>query len=315
MAMRVGTKFAIAAVGMMILAGCKAGTSTADSASSSPPRSSPIAPASPDLTGPPLLTPSAGLDGSPASSAPPASAPGPSIRTDWIAETVVDGVRMRSQPTTDDESTMYEPLLSTGTRLFVVNGPIAGSGYAWYQVLPLGGTVRDVAASGWVAAASRDGRRWLQDAILQCPSELFENFASLANIGGAGGLSCYGSSQLSFLAAIRSCDCSVMGPAPSPYWLAGPDPTGYRLDAPPWLEPAERVIQPAFHPDMQGVPVLTSGDVYQVTAHYDDPAAATCVPDDGFLDGPLGDPVAQIGRCRMTLVVTRLDTFSGIDPG
>lgn len=315
MAMSVGTKFAIAAVGMMILTGCTAGTSTAGPASWSPPKSSPIAPASPVLTVPPPLTSSAGLDGPPATSAPPASARGSSIRRDWIAETVVDGVRMRSQPTTGAESAMYEPLLSTGTRLFVVDGPVAGSGYAWYQVLPISGEVRDVAASGWVAATSRDGEPWLRDTILNCPSDLFENFAGLANLGGAGGLSCFGSSELSFLAAIRSCDCSVMGPAPSPYWLAGPDPTGYRLGAPPWLEPAEGVIEPAFHPDLQGVPRLTSGEVYQVTAHYDDPAASTCVPDDGFLEGPLGDPVAQIGRCRMTLVVTRVDAFSGIDPG
>jgi hypothetical protein len=174
-----------------------------------------------------------------------------------------------------------------------------------------------VAASGWVAVASRDGEPWLRNTTLSCPSELFENFAGLANLGDAGGLSCYGSDELSFLAAIRSCDCSAFGPAPSPYWLAGPDPTGYRLVAPPWLVPADREVRPAFQPGSfdEPDPLLTSGDVLQVTAHYDDPAAATCVPDDGFEGGPLGDPVAQIGWCRMKLVVTRLDRFTGIDPG
>jgi hypothetical protein len=315
--------------GMAVLIGC---ASTAPSAGSpSPPvtREPSITTAtSPDATPPPSDDPSPLAEPSAAGSV------GPSVglRTDWIAETIVDRVRMRSLPEIDDRSIKYEPLLRTGTRLFVLDGPVAGSGYAWSQVVPIwseGGppTPRE---SGWVAVAGRDGEPWLRDAKLDCPEQIgWGDFAAIVKLGGAGGLSCYGSTELSFLATVLMNSGCITdgGGSPLPDWLAGQNRAEYAFAA-PWLEPAVLqpasedcfpdidLIGPAFHPDSFENPVgdlpLTSGSMYQVTAHYDDSAAATCIePDPEFA----GDRTALVTSCRMTLVVTRIEPFAGIDEG
>jgi hypothetical protein len=76
---------------------------------------------------------------------------------------LVDGLRVRSQPSVAEDSLMYDPLLPQRTRLRVLAGPVAGSGYWWYHVeLPRGeealeGAVRE----GWVASADHDGTPWI----------------------------------------------------------------------------------------------------------------------------------------------------------
>jgi hypothetical protein len=216
---------------------------------------------------------------------------------------------MRSLPsTTDPASLRLEPVLRTGARLYVVAGPVVGSGYDWYQVISVndGTPVR----SGWVAVASRDGVPWLGDVALSCPDRagLLANFAGLANPGGAEGLACFGGAELQFLAQVTSCMCTASGPPVTPAWLGGIDRTTYRLTAPPGLEAARRDITPAFHPDHFDLTAVSEPDlpagVYQVTGHYDDPAAATC---EGDTEAGGLDPVAQIGACRMTLVITAIE--------
>ncbi len=81
---------------------------------------------------------------------------------DAMAEVVVDGgVRVRSLPTVDAMSIKYEPLLSRGESLFVVDGPVTADGYDWYLVQALQGI--DRGPFGWVAAASREGETWIDD--------------------------------------------------------------------------------------------------------------------------------------------------------
>lgn len=292
-------------LGVSMLLGCTAAASPTPS--SSDPAPGPVATASssaiPSVDA--TVTPSPTVPASP-------SAPAIALRTDWIAETIVDGVRMRSLPsTTDPASERYEPLLRTGAMVYVVAGPVAASGYSWYQVLSLndGAPVR----SGWLAAASREGTVWLRDATLDCPARiaLFEDFAGLANPGGATALACYARDELQFLAQVTSCNCTASGPPVTPDWLGGIDRTTYRLTAPASLEAARRDITPAFHPDHFDLSALSEPDlpagVYTVTGHYDDPAAATCEGDPA-----VGlDPVAQIGACRMTLVITHIEAFEG----
>lgn len=55
-----------------------------------------------------------------------------------IATVVSDGLRVRSRPEVSDDSKKLEPLLQRGDHVFVVKGPVAGSGYRWYEVQPLG---------------------------------------------------------------------------------------------------------------------------------------------------------------------------------
>lgn len=295
---------------MALVFGCTPAASATPSPSD--PTPSPAATASPSVVPPSV---EATASPSPTGTVAPPSAPAITVRTDWIAETIVDSVRMRSLPsTTDPASERYEPLLRTGAQVYVVAGPVAGSGYSWYQVLSLNDGAPVL--SGWVAVASREGTRWMRDAPLTCPSiDLFESFAALANPGGATALACFGPDDLVFLAQVTSCRCTASGPPVTPAWLGSVDRTTYRLTAPDWLEAARRDITPAFHPDHFDLSALSEPDlpagVYTVTGHYDDPAAATCEgdPEVGL------DPVAQIGGCRMTLVITRLEPFEGIDPG
>jgi hypothetical protein len=85
------------------------------------------------------------------------------------ALTLTGDLRVRSQPRVADDSIKYEPLLTKGTRLRVLDGPVYASGYWWYRVSPYvledGRSVpvalSDGATDGWVASAARDGTRWI----------------------------------------------------------------------------------------------------------------------------------------------------------
>ena len=83
-----------------------------------------------------------------------------------VAVTVVDGLRVRSKPRVSDDSHKYEPLLPVGTPLYVLDGPVSASGYAWYEVAPLGSRSLP---QGWVAAAGRSSEPWLAGGDFSCP--------------------------------------------------------------------------------------------------------------------------------------------------
>jgi hypothetical protein len=81
-------------------------------------------------------------------------------------KTVSDRLRVRSLPEISDASIKYEPLLPLGTKVTILDGPVLGNGYAWYHVRAIvtdrqRGT-QPIELTGWVAAADRDGERWLQ---------------------------------------------------------------------------------------------------------------------------------------------------------
>jgi hypothetical protein len=77
--------------------------------------------------------------------------------------TVSDRLRVRSLPEISDASIKYEPLLPLGSQVHVMEGPTLGNGYVWYHVTAAGGRADTVGhpISGWVAAAGKDGERWL----------------------------------------------------------------------------------------------------------------------------------------------------------
>lgn len=82
---------------------------------------------------------------------------------DVSTRTVSDRLRVRSLPEISDASIRYEPVLPLGTRVQILDGPVLGDGYAWYHVTAsfndANGTARSL--TGWVAAAGKDGERWL----------------------------------------------------------------------------------------------------------------------------------------------------------
>jgi hypothetical protein len=85
--------------------------------------------------------------------------------TDTKGRTVSDRLRVRSLPETSDASIKYEPLLPLGTKVTVLDGPVLGSGYAWYHVTaPITDGHGNITKTltGWVAAAGLDGEPWLE---------------------------------------------------------------------------------------------------------------------------------------------------------
>ena len=54
-----------------------------------------------------------------------------------IVVVVGGNLRVRSEPRVASDSILHEPLLRTGDRLFVVEGPVPASDYDWYRVAPI----------------------------------------------------------------------------------------------------------------------------------------------------------------------------------
>lgn len=109
------------------------------------------------------LLPSPSAEPTPAVTNPPVD---PTLDLELFAVTLVDQLRVRSQPTVAESSEKLEPLLPAGVRLFVIEESVAADGYAWYHVLPVEGGY----PSGWLAAASRGGEPWIEAAPAECPS-------------------------------------------------------------------------------------------------------------------------------------------------
>ena len=94
----------------------------------------------------------------------PTGQPSPAVahcESGW-AVTIVDTLRVRSEPNVGDESLKYEPLLGLGTEIQFVGGPAAGSGYWWYEISLAPGVLRGGVTRGWIPAGNRDGTPWIQ---------------------------------------------------------------------------------------------------------------------------------------------------------
>src|SRR5690242_16336122 len=97
-----------------------------------------IATASPalTLTPTPIATP---LAATPVPQSSPNASP--QLKLGSVATVVTDGLRVRSQPEVSDASEKLTPLLERGQHVFVVKGPVSGSGFRWYEVQPFGNQV------------------------------------------------------------------------------------------------------------------------------------------------------------------------------
>jgi hypothetical protein len=217
--------------------------------------------------------------------------------------TLVDGVRVRSRPRIADDSALLNPLLPAGTRLYVLDGPVAASGYDWYEVVPLASSTLP---NGWIASAARDGTQWIGPSPSpSCPA-VPTTMRALASLGTAVGLHCFARIPITVRARLIGCNCNIDGSWYEPYWfylgsgspklLVDPDVSDVLSDRDEWfalnLDPAGE------HPD-----VLPLGEVVEVTGLFDHPAAATCTRTE--MDG---EPVPT-AACRLEFGVTRLLVF------
>ena len=300
-------RLAVALTSLALLSGCVAGatsspspdpTSTPVSPSASPshdpaapPSPSLVAVESPSLSPTPTPTPKVAI-----TPKPPKSLVGHIVTT--LAD---DGLRVRSRPRISDDSQMREPLLPLGTDLYVLDGPVQASGYAWYDVVPL---ARGNLPGGWIASAGRDGEPWIHPGTFDCPP-LPTDFRSLAAMPSAVGLACFARVPITVKARLISCNCDADGPGYTPGWfflgsgspvlLIEPGVTDppYSPDTDEWF--VLNLDPKGEHPDE-----LPLGKVVEITGMFDHPAAARCTRTEWD-----GEPVPSQG-CRLEFAVTRL---------
>jgi hypothetical protein len=323
------TTFRLAATlaACIAIAACSAGAGasppspTSASASSLPT----IAPASPSSAAP-SSSPARSSDASPSPSSIAVRTAAPSQPTTTIGPgdvvaTLVPDVRVRSKPRVTDDSFKYDPLLPSGTKLYVLDGPVAGSGYDWFWVAPLASNELPL---GWVAAAGRDGEAWLGASDFDCP-KVPGDLRSVLALPRAVGPACFPRVPITFKARLFDCNCDATPGSDwiSPSWLfsfGGPlmvDASAVRPSSAADDSSYSRrdlLLDPAGQaPDPLPVGRYVEGDewtippVVEVTGMFDHPAAATCTWESH-------DPVAAeqlpldppVSLCRLEFAVTKI---------
>jgi hypothetical protein len=271
---------AILVLGLLVAA-CESATASPEPAPSAPASAVPTATAPIVST----VTPSA-----PTPTASPRPTPVASrIRPDSFVEVVTDGLRVRTKPAVSDDSIRLEPLLWKGALAFVVDGPVAGSGYDWYLVEPLGEVDLQVHADppayGWVAAAAKDGDPWLAEYPISCEASPLDwlQYDFDYPPKELASLSCYGDETLRFAASLNRSgrDCGFDRPwSIEPRWL---DPCGHPefwLADPERQYPEIRAVGVAIDPavDLTALPMVDPAGwlLVDVVGQYDHPAARTC---------------------------------------
>jgi hypothetical protein len=216
------------------------------------------------------------------------------------AVTTSDRLRVRSRPVVDATSQPFEPLLPTGTRLFVVQGPVAGSGYDWYEVIAL--AIRRLDGGpmvGWIAVAGKTGETWAKVLPLDCPSP--DGLVGLADVerlatwsASDGGLSCFGDRTITTAAMVHVV-CKPSSSTPAAAWLSSPSPASLVMTD------GASTFEARLHPDAVESTCKIPQDVrWNVEGHFDDPDSASCAT------GSAADAVVARYQCRSIFVVTLL---------
>ncbi|HXU84337.1 MAG TPA: hypothetical protein VN773_00885 [Verrucomicrobiae bacterium] len=221
------------------------------------------------------------------------------------AITTTPNLRVRSQPIVDDSSERYEPLLDTGTRLFVIDGPVLGSGYDWYRVIvPAVTRAGGEPMVGWIAVASKTGEIWAKGVALSCPPvDAFVGVADLARLASGsvpdGGASCFGDVRVATTARIA---VTCVGPdaqsTSTTDWLAAPARMAIHV------VDGTAAFDARIHPDLAGRTAcdVPPNDRWVVEGHFQDSGAESCAA------GAASDEAAEMARyrCRSIFVVTAL---------
>ncbi|HLA17229.1 MAG TPA: hypothetical protein VJZ72_10050 [Candidatus Limnocylindrales bacterium] len=263
-------------------------------------------------TASPLPTPSAAT----AASASPNLPSDDRIPIDSIARVVTNDLRVRSAPGVSSASKRLIPLLDAGREVFVVAGPVAASGYDWYQVEPVLRAGDDEGLPfGWVAAAGKDGEQWLAGGRFKCPSAPthFEEFVVLQ---GTIQLACFGDDSLTFMARIGNANeiCPLEAPwTIEPEWLTGEGCQRllvYSVNSDDGFYP---VLDPVLRPpDLPPGVEPNDAIMVEITGHHDHPSARTCkgVKNETGAEIPLS-PEEIVLHCRSQFVVTSIRAVTG----
>lgn len=225
----------------------------------------------------------------------------PVLGTGTGATAVVDSVRVRSEPSVDDASVKYTPLQPRGSNLFVIDGPVVGSGYDWWQVIPTEFTGLSGPGYGWVAAASREGERWIEAKALDCPLPP-KDVSALASLADGIALACFGRIPITVRARLVPCNCDVDGQGTKPDWLGLADQPILLVEPSDTGPPARTEDWFTLQLDPEaGVSPIPTGQVVEVTGFFDHPAAQGCLVG-GRNDAPWSPSLS----CRFAFAVTEL---------
>ena len=233
----------------------------------------------------------------------PADTAAPSAATGYAPDTllsIIEGpLRVRSKPSVDPDSEKFAPLLDTGQRVFVISGPVQGSGYNWYLVRSVS---KRVTQDGWISVAARDGTPWAEPAAIDCPA-----VPTLADIGAldpALRIPCFAGRELTFTTTVVwGALCGDGNVIATPDWMAT------CLSTFRWGGKTSTVfvaVPPELH-DAVGSHKLGDAFKAKVTAHLDDPGALTCQPSPGLDTDPVILAASVILDCRAMFVVTSFE--------
>jgi hypothetical protein len=209
--------------------------------------------------------------------------------------------------------------------VFVIDGPVSGSGYDWYLIDPLSEVDLQVhpdpPSPGWVAAASRDGEPWLAPSAAHCldtPLGWLKSEFVYPPVG-LSGVACFGDRTLRFTAlySSRSREGCVDTTGPwriEPSWFAPCQDREYRLADPETnLPQGGNTLGVAIEPkvDLRDLPDLAPDEwlLVDVAGRFAHPAADDCraVPTGGDGEGPPRREVVVLG-CRAQFVVTAINS-------
>lgn len=215
------------------------------------------------------------------------------LAVDSPAEVIVSDLVIRSEPSTDDDSIIYDNHLGTGDVVFVTTGPIAASGYDWYEVQPIqrpGAALATELPFGFVPAANAEGEPSLRPLPYECPASP-PSLESIIQLSAEERLFCFGGEELTLRGESQGCAIQETVTI-EPGWF---ESLGCLIGT------SDRFMQIRLPPEASSQP---PAGINEITGHFDDPRAQDC---HWVYEGPeiAERPVGQlILRCRTEFVVT-----------
>jgi len=234
---------------------------------------------------------------------------GPPLAPDASAIVVTDNLRIRSAPFVGDASIRYKRLLQPDDRMVVLDGPVIGQNYEWYEVAVWRPSAPALSwPVGWVARAGHDGEVWFQPTTVDCPASPM-TIEDLAALAPADRLACYHATPIKVRAVVgvaaSDCDQARVGCPTGPDWLAA---SALRASISASVDGAVVTVPIALDPGSGVDPAtLEVAGVVQLRGAFDSASAASCAPDPARPgpDRTLTPIEASLG-CRTTFVVTSM---------
>ena len=197
---------------------------------------------------------------------------------------------------TGDPDPATHPLMGFGKGylLVVLHGPIIEAGVAWY-LLTTAHLSTDV-PTGWSPIASEAGLPYFAPATFSCPTSPIpvESLEMLTD----GLPACYGRSEITIVGDL-ACS-SERPPEQADPWVTGA----------PWLAHGACTVDAPV--SIYGLDSGVAPGRYEITGHFDDPAASTCRAADGDVSPPA--MLNAVLQCRRAFVATGARPSSVVVP-